>query len=380
MSVAITNPAGRGHKRSREKIVETPISIPQGVKDMFLMAFLIALVSGLVWYIDATDGAVVIDLQILIMQGLKKSKNGAKKIIQKYKANYGTNSGVDAGSGTNSGVDAGSGTNSGVDAVNNTQNSTQNYGVENGAQNGTQHYGVENGAQNSTQHYGVKNGAQNGTQHYGVKKDIFRTFRKPGTRGGASVVMTFSNAWEFLISQKGDLAQRLRSFSSRLVSRVAAGDRTLTAEMEERANTLDPDLRAVFLSGIKTNDASVPIEISPESTAPLPPSAKRLKGDTHDIQLRDGDSALAYVKEGYGLVPLESGDVPTMYQVMHALHVGVSFDQLGLIIQQVSTERKLRKVAAAKAVIRSGPANPSSVWRTSSLPSAYPSTKTASTT
>ena len=117
-----------------------------------------------------------------------------------------------------------------------------------------------------------------------AKNANLRRYRVPGTDGHPKPVLTFVDAWAWLLGQKGAVPDQARAFSARTVARAAAGDRTLIAEMQARADTLDPNVRAVLMGGVCTDDASIPtveevLASAPEQTQTLPPYAERFRVD-----------------------------------------------------------------------------------------------------
>jgi hypothetical protein len=157
--------------------------------------------------------------------------------------------------------------------------------------------------------------------------------------------LTFVDAWNFLLGQKGDIPDQMKAFSARIVVRAAAGDRTLIAEMQARAETLDPNVRAVLMGGVVTDDNTIPtaeevLASAPEQTQPLPPSAKRVRADTplEFIRLEDSCEVVPWLEKRYALVPQES-DGAALRMVMHHLAIGVAASELERLIKAVFDER-----------------------------------------
>jgi 5-methylcytosine-specific restriction endonuclease McrA len=249
-------------KRKRAAdVTQHPLELSSGAQDMLMFTYLTRLVSGLVWYVDPSDGVVVLDLTVLIMQSLGKTKSATKQIIQLQKIQS-------------------------------------------------------------------------------LENQTLRKFRAEGAGGRAKPVMTFTNAWEFLISRKGEIPQKLRAFSSRMIARIAGGDRTLAAEITERAATLDPNVRAVFMAGVPTDDSTIPLAPPDASTTtPLPSTAKRHKGDTDLIKIGADSEPLEYLAKRYAMVPAQANEAPTFQTLMHFLNIGVCAEKLLALVQLVNEQR-----------------------------------------
>jgi 5-methylcytosine-specific restriction endonuclease McrA len=245
-------------KRAADEEMQHPPHLPTGAQDMLMFAFLTTLVSGLVWYVDPSDGVVVLDLTILIVQSLKKTKSAATSIVKRQKKRA-------------------------------------------------------------------------------LETQTLRTFRAEGAGGQPKPVMMFTNAWEFLISQKGEIPQKLRAFSVQLIARIARGDRTLAAEITDRTATLDPDVRAVFMAD--PDAATVPLAPTEPSTVLLPSTAKRHKGDADFIKIGADAEPLEYLAKRYAMVPAQANEAPAFQNLMHYLNVGVDADKLLVLVQAVNAQR-----------------------------------------
>ena len=113
---------------------------------------------------------------------------------------------------------------------------------------------------------------------------VLSKHRPPGVRGSGRVVATFQVALKLILEQKCAISDLLRGEILEIATRAAAGDLDLEEQIRAQRNTVAPEIKAIFMSGISRSkrareDDPVPnaIDVLPDAI-PLEHEPKKPRG------------------------------------------------------------------------------------------------------
>ena len=110
---------------------------------------------------------------------------------------------------------------------------------------------------------------------------IFLRHKIPGKGGHGRVVATFQVALKMILAQKCAISDLLRGEILEIATRAAAGDLDLEEQIRAQRNTVAPEIKAIFMSGISRSKRAREDDPVPNAIDVLPDAIPL----EHDVKL-----------------------------------------------------------------------------------------------